>query len=100
MFQRAILSGKPLADARVLGLYGVRRHSSLHLVSRLRGGVQTLAELSEAVDAAHRHELLVGKCWCVLQRRSATGGATSGILTLMYTERRLRGRSASLTMVA
>ena len=42
--------------------YGVQKHSALYLVLRLRGGVQTLAELADAVAAAHRQGLPEGKC--------------------------------------
>ena len=62
VFQRLLFEGKQLEDGRAVSSYGVRQHSTLHLVLRLRGGVQTLSELAEAVAAAHRHELPGGKC--------------------------------------
>ena len=42
--------------------YGAQKHSALYLVLRLRGGVQTLAELADAVAAAHRQGLPEGQC--------------------------------------
>ena len=57
VFQRLLFEGKQLEDGRAVSSYGVRQHSTLHLVLRLRGGVQTLAELAEAVAAAQRREL-------------------------------------------
>jgi len=62
VFQRLLFEGKQLGDGRAVSSYGVRQHSTLHLVLRLRGGTQTLAELAEAVAAAQRHELPGGKC--------------------------------------
>ena len=60
--QRLLFEGKQLEDGRAVSSYGVRQHSTLHLVLRLRGGVQTPDELAEAVAAAQRHELPGGKC--------------------------------------
>ena len=41
VFQRLLVEGKQLEDGRVVSSYAVQQHSALHLVLRLRGGVQT-----------------------------------------------------------
>ena len=57
---RLIFAGRQLDRGFVVS-YGLRSESTLHVVSRLRGGV-SLGEMSHAVEVARREELPDGKC--------------------------------------
>ena len=61
-FQRLLCCGKQLDDDAVLFACGIMKESTLHIVGRLLGGVQSLDELADAIASARRHELPNGKC--------------------------------------
>ena len=54
VFQRLLFEGSQSDDEVVLLQNRVRKQSTLHMAARLRGGVQSLAELEAVVAMANR----------------------------------------------